>query len=145
MSVQHYYIKVVADSCLIYTPSPLVDHCSMCTLSEVLKSLECLPVLGSISFHDLLRFVQFACMAKPAIKQHTLDICHPPEDLPGPVEKLLAGVLTLSMDVIHSFWALLRQVVWHANAVVPSADDVKQYNRHGEAQGIGKSDINSSL
>ncbi|KAI6113982.1 hypothetical protein F5141DRAFT_1187666 [Pisolithus sp. B1] len=80
-------------------------------------------------------------MAKPAIEHHTLDICYPPGDLPGSVERLLAGVLGAGVDVIQSYWVLLCHVVWQAEVVVPSASDIKQFNRYGEAEKIGKSVI----
>ncbi|KAI6017835.1 hypothetical protein EDC04DRAFT_2607977 [Pisolithus marmoratus] len=96
---------------------------------DVGKSLGQLPVLGDRSFHDLLGFMKFSCMAKPAIEHHTVDICYPPENLPGSVERLLAGVLGAGLDVIQSYWVLLCHVVWHADVVVPSTNDIKEFNR----------------
>ncbi|KIO00334.1 hypothetical protein M404DRAFT_153181 [Pisolithus tinctorius Marx 270] len=69
-------------------------------------------------------------MVKPAIEHHTVDIHHPPGNLPGSVERLLVGLLGTGIDVIQSYWVLLCHVVWQAEVVVPSANDIQQFNRY---------------
>ncbi|KIJ07033.1 hypothetical protein PAXINDRAFT_121288 [Paxillus involutus ATCC 200175] len=114
----------------------------MLTLRQLIASLPQSPTpILDVSLGDILAFIKFSCVAKPAIQQSMQDVCHPPASLPPAVSQLLAGVLALDVNMIQNCWTTLRSTVWHHDEVTLSAIDVKCYNAHGRSHGIAYGDL----
>jgi hypothetical protein len=66
-----------------------------------------------------MAFVRLACIAKPLIHQRMSGVCHPTSTRP------------LSLQTVF------HQVIWTHSAVLPTTQEIRAFNRHGLARGIG--------
>ncbi|KIK77677.1 hypothetical protein PAXRUDRAFT_17338 [Paxillus rubicundulus Ve08.2h10] len=69
------------------------------------------------------------------------DVQHSPLSLLQAVVYLLADVLDLDVDLIHSYWTELQSAVWCHNVITPSTINVKRFNACGRAHGIAYGDL----
>lgn len=105
------------------------------SLRQLLSAIANVPALSEVPIAQCLQFIRFALISRPSLEFCTQDRQAAPAKLPLHISEIFAASFNWKLETVNACWAVLKDVIWTHDSIIPNKDEIELYNMHALHRG----------